>query len=140
MGRHQHTIALQHSLHHSSKNFQLDNKIKLSLIIKIHFAFKPCLPAGVEMESELFMVKLGFDFEVKLNDFATVSQTVLECNFMLMSSQIVVVFIKHVCKLPFWQKINLNKTGCILFGGTPFEHVSKTLNVHCFFYDFVKMT
>jgi hypothetical protein len=56
------------------------------------------------MESELFMVKLGFDFEVKLNDFATVSQTVLECNFMLMSSQIVVVFIKHVCKLPFWQK------------------------------------
>ena len=44
------------------------------------------------MQSEFFMVELGFDFVVKLKGFATVSQKVLECNFMLMSSHMICLF------------------------------------------------
>ena len=44
-----------------------------------------------------FMVEVGFDFVVKLKGFATASQTMLECNFTLMSSQML-LFIKHGCK------------------------------------------
>ena len=44
------------------------------------------------MQSELFMVKVGFDFVVRLKGFATVSQKLLECNFMLMSSHMIGFF------------------------------------------------
>ena len=73
------------------------------------------------MQSELFMVKLGFDFVVKLKGFATVSQKVLECNFMLMSSQMLRFSLNMVANGNFGKKTAQQKKGSISFGWPPLE-------------------
>ena len=72
------------------------------------------------MHSELFMVELGFDFVVKLKGFATVSQKMLECNFMLMSSQMLWFSLNMVANGNFGKKNGPTKKGqhC-LWGATP---------------------
>jgi hypothetical protein len=72
------------------------------------------------MQSELFVVKHGFDFVVKLKGFATVSQKVLECNFMMMSSQMLWFSLNIVANWNFGKKKQDPQKGLhFLWGATP---------------------
>ena len=61
------------------------------------------------------MVKLGFDFVVKLKGFATVSQKVLECNFMLMSPHLMCFVLTCLQMAALAKKKGLSKNSYRVF-------------------------